>query len=375
MTIDFNPHGQGWGSALGRGFAVLTAVSAITVLSGCGQGPTEPDPTPAPVVEAPPPADPPPADPPAETVAIRLFVADPSAIDAGGSSTLRWDVANATAVEIDQGIGNVSLSGTRGVSPAVTTTYTLTAHGAGGDATATTEVRINAAAPVCVPTLTSPADGATLDNGRYDGQDRLSWGFNWSDCAGATRYDLHVSRGSFIAISKNDIGSSSHIFSRETYYADLTGWSWKVRAMVGGTWGEWSPARSFRLEPVQTDSAPLSSMRAEINYYRYDSATRWITFRVRNTGDAWLECVEADIVGTPGGARLYGPEYSNRPFFSTPTTPAANREVLPSGQTVYLRYQLRTSPGALGIRATFKVYSVDNKGGPIRTYTVTEGHL
>jgi hypothetical protein len=73
---------------------------------------------------------------------INSFTASPENITPGGSSTLSWNVSGATTVSIDQGIGSVALVGTETVSPAVTTTYTLTATNAAGSTTASVTVVI-----------------------------------------------------------------------------------------------------------------------------------------------------------------------------------------------------------------------------------------
>src|SRR3989338_3015750 len=64
-----------------------------------------------------------------------VLTADPTTIQAGGSSTISWSQENATDFAIDQGIGNIFFwnvapipSGSFPVSPAVTTTYTGTVH-------------------------------------------------------------------------------------------------------------------------------------------------------------------------------------------------------------------------------------------------------
>jgi hypothetical protein len=62
-----------------------------------------------------------------EDVNIVNFEASPTSITEGDSTTLIWNVTGATSVQIDQGIGNVDVSGSTTVSPAVTTTYTLSA--------------------------------------------------------------------------------------------------------------------------------------------------------------------------------------------------------------------------------------------------------
>jgi|GEM_PF-2038774 len=77
---------------------------------------------------------------------INSFNASPAGITAGSSSTLSWDVGNAIAVTIDNGVGSVGLAGTRVVSPAVDTTYTLTAANTAYFSQATVKVTVAAAA-------------------------------------------------------------------------------------------------------------------------------------------------------------------------------------------------------------------------------------
>jgi len=84
---------------------------------------------------------------------VNSFSASPSNISGGGSSTLNWTVTGATAVFIDQGIGNVALTGPRVVAPAATTVYTLTASNSAGSVTATTQVIVTGT-PTATPTPT-----------------------------------------------------------------------------------------------------------------------------------------------------------------------------------------------------------------------------
>jgi peptidoglycan-associated lipoprotein len=91
------------------------------------------------------PAPPPPPPPPAAAPTASLS-ASPETIDKGQSSTLTWKTENATDVSID-GIGAVQPSGSQSVNPTESTTYTLTAKGAGGSQTATARVTVNAPPP------------------------------------------------------------------------------------------------------------------------------------------------------------------------------------------------------------------------------------
>ena len=85
-------------------------------------------------------------NPPA--VRILQFTAAPNGILAGERVRLNWIVENADTVTISPAPGSVdSKAGTADVTPAQTTTYTLTAKGAGGTVTATAVVTIQTAAP------------------------------------------------------------------------------------------------------------------------------------------------------------------------------------------------------------------------------------
>ena len=84
------------------------------------------------------------------------LTASPSTIAPGGSSTLSWTTSGAASISINQGVGSVASSGSRAVTPAATTTYTLTATNAGGSTTATAVVTVSAP-----PSATSP-DGTTV---------------------------------------------------------------------------------------------------------------------------------------------------------------------------------------------------------------------
>jgi len=73
---------------------------------------------------------------------VNSFDASPGSIFKGESSTLSWNVSGATVVSIAPGMGNVAVSGTRVVSPSMTTTYTLIATNRAGSASAEAEVMV-----------------------------------------------------------------------------------------------------------------------------------------------------------------------------------------------------------------------------------------
>jgi pimeloyl-ACP methyl ester carboxylesterase len=87
---------------------------------------------------------------------VTSFTSTPSAITAGGSSTLSWTTANATSVTISGVAGTQAANGSLSVTPASTTTYTLTATGAGGTASATATVTVNLSSPKVVSFVANP---------------------------------------------------------------------------------------------------------------------------------------------------------------------------------------------------------------------------
>lgn len=93
-----------------------------------------PPPKPEPKPEAKPETKPEPK-PEARPKPMVKLDADPPTIEKGGSSNLVWSSKDATGLSIDQGIGDVPASGMRTVSPAETTTYTITARNESGATT------------------------------------------------------------------------------------------------------------------------------------------------------------------------------------------------------------------------------------------------
>lgn len=110
------------------------ALLICVTLPGCGGSGTSASPAPA---------------PPAPTASLS---ASPSTIPVGQPSTLTWSTTNASEVSIDA-IGTVSQQGSQAVSPTITTTYRLTARGAGGIAVASALVTVQNLQPFTVPSV------------------------------------------------------------------------------------------------------------------------------------------------------------------------------------------------------------------------------
>lgn len=144
---------------MSRRFAwfLTLATFAPLFLSGCGTGGAQSAKTktknPAPVLQA---------------------QAAPSAIDAGQSSTLSWSASDAEEVSIDS-IGDVSLTGSRLVQPAQTTTYTLRASGSGGVASQSVTITVRSSVPPpppSTPAIQINANPATINAGDFS---QLTW--------------------------------------------------------------------------------------------------------------------------------------------------------------------------------------------------------
>lgn len=124
----------------------LLALALLLFAAGCKKKIPAPAPPPPPPVAETKPAAP----------TIATFVAEPSTIDRGQSSTLRWVVEGADEVSINNGIGTVMASGTRQVFPSNTTTYVLTARNAGGSVTRSVTVNVNVPPPPAPPKTEAP---------------------------------------------------------------------------------------------------------------------------------------------------------------------------------------------------------------------------
>jgi hypothetical protein len=149
--------------------------------------------------------------PPSSTVPTASFSASASSITSGQSVTLTWSTTNATSASIDQGIGNVATSSTKVVSPTATTTYTLTATGAGGTVTQSVTITVPGTTPVTPPATSGGAhSNGTLinDNGTFyliqngmkigfrDAKEYASYGYNFGQAVAATAADKDLPSGS-----------------------------------------------------------------------------------------------------------------------------------------------------------------------------------
>ena len=83
-----------------------------------------------------------PPSPPAPPAPTGTIAANPNVIQQGQSTVLTWQTSNASEISIE-GLGTVSASGTKTITPSSSTTYTLMAKGARGTQNASARITVN----------------------------------------------------------------------------------------------------------------------------------------------------------------------------------------------------------------------------------------
>jgi peptidoglycan-associated lipoprotein len=128
----------------------LGFVAFVAIVGGCKKQ----------VATAPP--APPPAPAAQPTVALN---ASPASISPGQTVTLSWSSTSATDLDIEPSVGKVAPQGSTPVNPNESTTYTITASGPGGTATASARVDVGSGAP---PTSSRQPTGPTSVQQLFD---------------------------------------------------------------------------------------------------------------------------------------------------------------------------------------------------------------
>ncbi len=112
----------------------------------------------------------------------------------------------------------------------------------------------------------------------------------------------------------------------------------------------------------ESDDSGVAGIDVTITYHSYDAATGQVIFRILNGRlSPTLECIDARIVNFSSG-ESYSSGYSNAPFASS-TSPVPFTSRLEPEQGAYLKYVLRGTPSNVRVRATFEVYTGENRTG------------
>ena len=139
--------------SLRRSLVLLSFVAIAFVAAGCKK-----------TVATAPPAQAPAPTAARPTVSIN---ASPGSIAPGGTVTLSWTSTDATDLDIEPGVGKVVATGTTPVNPTESTTYTITATGPGGNATASTSVTVGSA-PEAAPATNNQSLSQLFDQNVRD---------------------------------------------------------------------------------------------------------------------------------------------------------------------------------------------------------------
>ncbi|MEK7639461.1 MAG: hypothetical protein AAB388_04855 [Patescibacteria group bacterium] len=131
-----------------------------------------------------------------------LFTATPSTISRGGSAILEWRTQNGSRVVINNGIGEVTATGTTSVSPLTTTTYLLSVFGSEGQVDDTCEVPVTVvtnSVPMCENFTATPNKVAASG-----GTTTLAWSIT-----GGSNINITPTIGSVTATGTRDVFVSS----------------------------------------------------------------------------------------------------------------------------------------------------------------------
>jgi len=130
------------------------------------------------------------------------------------------------------------------------------------DASVLTAVQqfLGAAAEACVPEPISPKPATVMANNCHDWPDSAVWEFEWHSCPGAERYHLQVDQPDAdipeFEVNASDLSDTSYQMKASSGWVEDAyrfDWSWRVRAMTGGIWGEWSTSREFAVKTSQAE--------------------------------------------------------------------------------------------------------------------------
>lgn len=114
------------------------------------------------------PPAPPPPPPPAPTAPTVRLQASLTTVERGRSVTLSWTATDATEVNLS-GVGAVAAQGSTDVTPAASTTYSITATGPGGTANDSVRITVNEPPPPPPPPAPAPTIEELFRANVFDG--------------------------------------------------------------------------------------------------------------------------------------------------------------------------------------------------------------
>ena len=208
---------------------------------------------------------------------ISSFTASPSPITAGLSTTLSWDVSNATSLSIDNGVGSVSGLTSTVVSPTASVTYHLTASNNDGSATTQTTV-------IVFPDTVAPSVPTNvIATPNSSSQVTLSW-IASTDNVGVVGYEI-LRNGVQVGAAETPVYLDSNLAADTTYTYAVAAYD------AAGNISTWSQTGSVTT-PRQADSAMYATI-FPVGENPISEGGRWINGKT--VGLDW-----SDVATTPG---------------------------------------------------------------------------
>lgn len=237
---------------------------------------------------------------------VNSFVATPAAIGPGASATLTWSVENAKQIKIN-GVDQTSATSLT-VSPAVTTTYTLTAVNAFGNASATVRVLVDP--PLAAYDAIITADQLTglvptaklISTVNLPGSGGVT--FNFGANSGDTTMEFILegdpspNAGSFLAVGENDLSSLRYEAWNNTTQVGFTQTRVEDYLFKPGV-----PSSTWPTHLTYVWNAAATTMSIYVNGVLAGSNTNVDAAFGMPTGQGWLGC------NTTGGEAMLGRIY------------------------------------------------------------------
>jgi predicted CxxxxCH...CXXCH cytochrome family protein len=208
--------------------------------------------------------------------AVSSFTATPATVAGGQSSTLSWAVAGATAVTIDHGVGTVT-GNSVAVTPAATTTYTLTATNALGSTTATATVTVQGPPVITAFTVApypatseAPSGATSIWAGNratlawnVTGAASLSISGGVGTVTGTSVIVTPAATTTYTLTATNAWGTSTRTVTVTVWTA---GTAWFLQTRASGSGGYMTSPNKGGANQVTTDGTLASSYRTTTTY-------------------------------------------------------------------------------------------------------------
>jgi hypothetical protein len=244
---------------------------------------------------------------------ITSFGALPTVVASAGTSTLSWNITNASSVAITPGtLSTSTLIGSWTVNPTSTTVYTITATNANGTSTATTSVSVSGASTTYSISSSSTAHWAW--------NDEIGWiDFYTTNTVTVTPTQLTgyasssvgpVSLDCATSPSGNICGTSNYKVANDGS-GNLSGWAWNDK--VGWISFYWGNASA---NPTATTTALCQSYGSNYCGVQFNPTTGifsgwawnddigWISFNCSNTSSCYTS--QFDVVTALGNSSSTG---------------------------------------------------------------------